>query len=75
MRFGSGIAVAAVSASGYSSDSTASLGTSICYMYSPKKTIYIHTYIHIYIYIYMDEINKFLLIAQRAIFCGISYVL
>ena len=34
----SGVAVAVVQASGYSSDSTHSLGTSICHGFGPKKT-------------------------------------
>ena len=38
MWLGSGIAVAVVKASGYSSDLTPSLGTSICQGCSPKKT-------------------------------------
>ena len=38
MRLRSGVAVAVVKASGYSSDSTSSLGTSICQGCSAKKT-------------------------------------
>ena len=38
MRLGSCVAVAVVYTSGCSSDWTPSLGTSICYGYSPKKT-------------------------------------
>ena len=38
-KLGSGIAVAAVQAGSYSSDSTPSLGTSICRGFSPKKTL------------------------------------
>ena len=38
IRLGSPIAVAVVQAAGYSSDSTPSLGTSICRKCSPKKT-------------------------------------
>ena len=37
MWLGSGVAVAVVLASGYSSDYTPSLGTSICHKHSPKK--------------------------------------
>ena len=37
MRLGSGLAVAVVQAGGYSSDSTPSLGTSICCKCGPKK--------------------------------------
>ena len=37
MRLRSRIAVAVACAGGYSSDSTPSLGTSICHGYSPKK--------------------------------------
>ena len=36
-RLGPGVAVAVVQASGYSSDSTPSLGTSICHRCGPKK--------------------------------------
>ena len=39
MRLGSCMAVAVVRASGYSSDSAPSLGTSICFQCSPRKTI------------------------------------
>ena len=38
MQLRSGIAVAVAQASSYGLDSTPSLGTSICYRYSPKKT-------------------------------------
>ena len=37
MQFGSGVAVALVQASGYGSDYTPSLGTSICCRSSPRK--------------------------------------
>ena len=36
-RLRSGVAVAEMQASGYSSDSTSSLGTSICYGAAPKR--------------------------------------
>ena len=39
MRFWSWVAVAVVEAGSYSSDSTPSLGTSICHRWGPKKTI------------------------------------
>ena len=39
MQLGSRVAVAVVQASGYSSDSTPSLGTSMCPGCGPKKTI------------------------------------
>ena len=38
MWLGSGVAMAVAYASGYSSDLTPSLGTSICHSFGPKKT-------------------------------------
>ena len=38
MQLGSGVAVAVTEAGSYSSDSTPSLGTSVCHGYGPKKT-------------------------------------
>ena len=38
MRLGSCVAVAVAKAGGYSSDSTPSLGTSVCCRYGPQKT-------------------------------------
>ena len=43
MRLRSGIAVAVVVACSCTTNSTPSLGTSICHRYSPKKTIIIIT--------------------------------
>jgi len=61
MQLRSNVATAVAQAYSCSSDSTTSLGTSICHGCDPKKKekkyVYICVYIYIYIYIYTHHVN------------------